>query len=93
MQLTGVRVPDNVIRSSNTTKALLNHLIAPPKPKKLVEELAQKEDLTALPNVSIWSRRITSIDKEEKIGRWKVIEEELKARNLPVKNIRHARIV
>jgi hypothetical protein len=93
MQLTGVRIPDNVIKSSNTAKALLNHLITPPKPKKLVEELNQKHDLVSLPNVTIWSRKITSIDKEQRIGRWKVIEEELKSRNLPVKNIRHSRIV
>ncbi|KAM3074383.1 hypothetical protein ACMFMG_002811 [Clarireedia jacksonii] len=93
IQLTGIRVPDNVIKSSNTAKALLNHLITPPKPKKLVEELTAKADLVSLPNVSIWGRRITSIDKEQKIGRWKVIEEELKARNLPVKNTRFAPVV
>ncbi|PQE12552.1 Ribosomal L50 mitochondria protein [Rutstroemia sp. NJR-2017a BBW] len=93
MQLTGVRIPDNVIKSSNTARALLTHIITPPKPKKLVEELNQKNDLVSLPNVTVWSRKITSIDKEQRIGRWKVIEEELKSRNLPVKNIRHSRIV
>ena len=84
MQLTGIRIPDPVIRSSNTAQALLRHLITPPKPTKLAEALKQKPDLVDLPNVSIFGRRQTPVDKERKLGRWKVIEEELKKRGLPV---------
>lgn len=35
-------------------------------------------------NVLVLSRRETPVDKEKEIGRWKVIERELKARGLPV---------
>jgi hypothetical protein len=43
-----------------------------------------KEHLLELPNVKIYDRRITPIDKEISVGRWKLIEEELKSRGLPV---------
>ncbi|KIN02020.1 hypothetical protein OIDMADRAFT_103267 [Oidiodendron maius Zn] len=86
MQLTGIRIPDPVIRSSNTAEALLRHLITPPKPTKLAEALKQRPDLVELPNVSIFGRRQTPVDKERKLGRWKVIEEELKKRGLPYHN-------
>ncbi|EXJ90259.1 hypothetical protein A1O1_03358 [Capronia coronata CBS 617.96] len=36
------------------------------------------------PNVMVLSRRETPVDKEKEVGRWKVIERELKARGLPV---------
>ena len=65
-------------------QALLTHLITPPKPRKLVDALKQKEDLLALPNVSVFERRVTPIDKEKSVGRWKIIEQELKSRDLPV---------
>jgi len=37
-----------------------------------------------LPNVEIRERRYTPIDREKEIGRWKVIEQELEKRGLPV---------
>lgn len=84
MQLTGVRIPDSTIESVRTVNSLLNRLTTPPKPVKLVEALAQKEHLTSLPNVNIFGRRITPIDKEVSVGRWKLIEKELSRRGLPV---------
>jgi len=36
------------------------------------------------PNVMVLSRRETPVDKEKEIGRWKVIERELRAKGLPV---------
>lgn len=84
MQLTGIRIPDPVIKSSNTAQALLKHLVAPPKPTKVIEALTQKGDLAELPNVSIYGRRRTPVHRERSVGRWKVIEEELKERGLPV---------
>jgi hypothetical protein len=56
----------------------------PPKPKKLVDEIERREDLLKLPNVKVFNRRITPIDKEIWQGRWKVIEDELVERGLPV---------
>jgi Ribosomal subunit 39S len=84
MQLTGVRIPDAAIMPAKTVKALLAHLVKPPKPRTLVEALQQKEELITLPNVSIYAKRVTPIDKHKSVGRWKVIEQELKERGLPV---------
>ncbi len=84
MQLTGIRISDSTIQPSRTVQALLKHLIKPPKPKKLADALREKEELLSLPNVTIYEKRVTPIDKEKQVGRWKLIEEELKERNLPV---------
>lgn len=82
MQLTGIRIPDAAIKSSNTAKTLLNILVTPPKPRKLVEALAQKTDLLQLENVTIYTARRSFYDKENDIGRLKVIKKELQARGL-----------
>ncbi len=83
-QLTGHRIPDAKLALANTAQALLSIVVQPPKPKKLVEELAQKEELISLPNIKLYGRRVTPIDKHIAEGRWKVIEEELKKRELPI---------
>jgi hypothetical protein len=36
------------------------------------------------PNVMVFSRRETTVDREMEVGRWKVIARELEARGLPV---------
>lgn len=84
MQLTGIRVPDSAIMPARNAQALLKQLIVPTKPRKLVEALEQKEDLINLPNVSVYAKRVTPIDKERSVGRWKIIEKELQERGLPV---------
>ncbi len=84
MQLTGARVPDPTIQHISTVKMLLNHLNTPPKPKKLAEVLSADTRLTSLPNVKMFDRRFTPIDREKEVGRWKVIEKELERRGLPV---------
>lgn len=84
MQLTGIRIPDPEIRASNTAQALLRNLITPPKPTKVVEALNQSPELAELPNISIYGKRRTPVDKERSVGRWKVIEKELRERGLPV---------
>lgn len=43
-----------------------------------------KGTLTELPNVKVYPRRVTPIDKEKMVGRWKVIVRELEKRDLPV---------
>lgn len=63
-------------------KALLNILVAPPKPRKLAEALSQQDRLLQLGNVSIYPARRSFYDREKSIGRLKVIEEELKTRGL-----------
>ena len=55
-----------------------------PKPKKLAEVLEEQSGLSELPNVKLHSKKIGAIDREVVVGRWKVIEEELKKRDLPV---------
>ncbi|KAI5309248.1 hypothetical protein KEM55_003683 [Ascosphaera atra] len=58
-----------------------------PKPKKTADVLLADEELVSLPNVKILPKRYTPIDKEVEVGRWKIIEEELIARDLPVTGI------
>jgi len=84
LQLTGVRVPDPAIKSTKTAQSVLSHLVTPPKPRKLIEALEQKEELITLPNVSVYAKRVTPIDREIAVGRWKIIEKELEARDLPI---------
>lgn len=69
---------------AHTVGDLLRVLVRPPKAKKLAEELAIDGALAALPNVSVYGRRVTPIDKHKAVGRWKVIVQELEKRNLPV---------
>jgi len=55
-----------------------------PQPKKLAQQLIEKQTPMDLPNVKISSRRVTPIDKEKALGRWKIIEQALQDRGLPV---------
>lgn len=81
--MTGKRIPDPDIESIRDPRALFVHLVKKPKPKKLAENLFANE-VADLPNVQILDRRYSYIHKEKELGRWKVIERELKARGLPV---------
>lgn len=65
---------------------LLSHLlrVSKPEPTKLAKSLKQNKQLKSLPNVKIMDRRFTPIDKEKETGRWKIIEDELTRRGLPV---------
>ena len=84
LQLTGIRISDASIQPSKTVQALLRNFAKPPPPKTLFEALQEKDELLELPNVQVSGRRITPIDKEKQVGRWKLIEEQLRARDLPV---------
>lgn len=68
----------------STVRQLINHLAQPPKPKKLIEEIEASGILKDLPNVQVFPRRVTPVDKEKMVGRWKIIERELQKRGLPV---------
>jgi hypothetical protein len=80
--LTGHRVRDSVISNATTMEGLHAGLKIKPEPKRLW----QSEQLKTLnlPNVTVHHGRQTPIDKHKQVGRWKVIEEELINRGLPV---------
>ena len=63
---------------------MLTLAVKKPRPPRLVESLVRSSDLPYLANVSLHSRKIGPIDKEIAVGRWKIIEEELAKRGLPV---------
>ncbi|EFW16951.1 hypothetical protein D8B26_003757 [Coccidioides posadasii str. Silveira] len=85
-QLTGHRIPDPELLSITKVSRLLALFTAAskPKPAKLADILIAEGKFAALPNVKIFDRRQTPIDHEKEVGRWKIIEEELTKRGLPV---------
>lgn len=54
-------------------------------------QLAKLRSVEA-PNVTVHARRQTPVDREISVGRWKVIEEELVRRGLPVTGKRGAEV-
>lgn len=62
---------------------MLAKLLKPPKKEKLIETLEANTQFNTLHNVSLSGTRITKLEKEIKIGRQKLIEEELEKRGLP----------
>lgn len=83
-RLTGHIIPDAKMISVSTVGALLTQISTPPKAKKLFEVVQQKGAFQELPNVRVFPRRVTPIDKEKMVGRWKLIKQELEDRGLPV---------
>ncbi|KAG6002281.1 hypothetical protein E4U21_003272 [Claviceps maximensis] len=83
-QLTGVLIPDAKLGAARTVKHLLTLVAKKPSPKKLAEVLERRSDIQQLANIKVHSRKIGPIEKETSVGRWKVIEEELTKRGLPV---------
>ena len=84
--MTGFRIPDPVLARARTLRSIYIYQLEAikPRPKNLAEMLATKSELASLPNVKIMGRRETPVDKEKAVGRWKVIEAELRSRGLPV---------
>ncbi|RFU80588.1 ribosomal l50, mitochondria [Trichoderma arundinaceum] len=83
-QLTGVLIPDAKLAAANNAKHILTLAARDPKPLKLAQLLEKRSAFNDLANVAVHDRKIGPIDKEVAVGRWKVIEEELKKRDLPV---------
>ncbi|KAK3903982.1 hypothetical protein C8A05DRAFT_42898 [Staphylotrichum tortipilum] len=83
-QLTGHRIPDGKLAAIATIDSFVKNIVEPPKPKKLFELVETKEMFKDQSNVKIYPRRVTPIDKEQMVGRWKVIVKELKKRDLPL---------
>ncbi|KAK2022329.1 hypothetical protein LX32DRAFT_630096 [Colletotrichum zoysiae] len=88
-QLTGHHVHDAKLAQVNTVADLIGVIAKPPKPTKLADEVRERGELLELPNVRVHDRRVTPIDKETAVGRWKVITEELEKRGLPVTGHEH----
>ncbi|KAM0357910.1 hypothetical protein ACHAPZ_002524 [Fusarium culmorum] len=84
-QLTGHFIPDVKLAAAKTPRELIIvALTINKRGKKLAEVLEEQKALAALPNVTVHNRRVTPIDREVAVGRWKVIEEELRKRDLPL---------
>ncbi|KZZ99417.1 Ribosomal protein L50, mitochondria [Moelleriella libera RCEF 2490] len=83
-QITGNLVPDAKLGAAVTVKHLLTLASKQPPPKKLAELLGRRSDVHQLANVKVHSRKVGPVEKETAVGRWKVIEEELTKRGLPV---------
>lgn len=83
-QLTGILIPDAKLAAANTAKHILTLAARDPRPLKLAQMLEKRSAFNDLTNVTVHDRKIGPIDKEVAVGRWKVIEEELKRRDLPV---------
>ncbi|KAK3653658.1 hypothetical protein LTR56_004513 [Elasticomyces elasticus] len=84
LQLTGKRLPDPAVSLSTTLAELYNHLHLKDQPKKLAQTPQMQRIKLTAPNVKVFTNRQTPIHKEKEIGRWKIIEEELVRRDLPV---------
>ena len=82
--MTGHILSDGKLTSIQTVANFMDALVTPPKPKKLAEQIEQSSILPELPNVKVYPRRVTPVDQEKMVGRWKVIQKELKKRELPV---------
>ncbi|KAI1775980.1 ribosomal subunit 39S-domain-containing protein [Hypoxylon cercidicola] len=84
-QLTGQLVLDHQLSSITDVRSLLRVVQKPPKPKTVTQEIQERrQDLVQLPNVFVATKRITRGDREKAVGRFKLIEEELKKRDLPL---------
>jgi hypothetical protein len=90
--LTGQLIPDHKLTEVKSVHSLLRILQKPPKPRTLTEDIKENgKDLVELPNVAVFSKRLTRGDKNKALGRAKLIEEELRKRNLPIEGHGYAR--
>ncbi|KAH6617727.1 armadillo-type protein [Chaetomium sp. MPI-SDFR-AT-0129] len=83
-QLTGHRLGDGKLLAVPTLDNLIKQLVAPARRPLLTQLLEKNESFKGLPNVRVFPRRVTPIDKEQMVGRWKIIVKELKQRELPI---------
>lgn len=72
------------MNSASTLRDIRRQLLVKHEPKKLAQKLREEEEIQELGNVKVHARRVTPIDKEKAVGRWKVIEQQLIDRGLPV---------
>jgi hypothetical protein len=86
-----MRLPDPMLsKLSQNPTATFRHLVEDileahqKAPKNTQQALVAARDLMSQGNVKIARRRVTPVDKEKGIGRWKRITSELGSRGLPV---------
>ena len=79
-----MRLSDPLISSATSLNDLYQAYKIKPAPKKLAQSPELQSLSSALPNITVHRSRVTPIKKEQQVGRWKVIEEELTRRGLPV---------
>ncbi|KAK4620000.1 hypothetical protein CLAFUW4_11266 [Fulvia fulva] len=84
MQLTGKRIPDPDVSSATSLEDLYNAFKIKEKIKKLAQTPQLQQVSQQAPNVQVHASRRTPVHKEKEIGRWKMIEDELVLRDLPV---------
>ena len=61
---------------------LLQELVKSPRPSKLFDQMSLEGLLGDLPNVHVSETKQTHMDRDTKLGRWKVIEAELQDERL-----------
>lgn len=83
-QLSGQQIHDAKLLSIQTAGGLLATVVKPEPARKVYEAVQQRGELDKLPNVSVYAKRRTPVDVAKDLGRWKVVEEELQKRGLPV---------
>ncbi|KAE8308390.1 ribosomal subunit 39S-domain-containing protein [Aspergillus transmontanensis] len=83
-QLSGHYLPDPVVHSVATVGQVVEYVqsVLNPKPKKLADHLANSQGLQNLPNVKVFAKKQRPMDRDEELGRKKVIEAELRSRGL-----------
>lgn len=80
---------DSVISPAASFSDIYNALKIKPQPEKLWATEQLKVANVSLPNVTVHTGRQTPIHKHKQVGRWKVIEDELINRGLPVTGSRY----
>lgn len=85
-QLTGQRISDFQLGSITDVKSILATVQKAPKARTLAEEIEiRRPELFRVPNITFAAKRVTRGDKDKSLGRFKVIEEEFRKRDLPLK--------
>lgn len=88
-QLTGHRLPDPVMTSATSMSDLYLAFKIKPQPKKLADERRMHKLNLDVPNITVHPVRQTPIHKDREVGRWKVIEQELINKGLPITGSRY----
>ncbi|PHH66490.1 hypothetical protein CDD81_6965 [Ophiocordyceps australis] len=83
-QLTGNLIPDAKAGAARTVKHLMTLVAKKAAPEKLADELKRRGDLKQLANVKVHKTKLGLIEKEVALGRWKIIRQELRKRDLPI---------
>jgi hypothetical protein len=79
-----MQISDIVMHRATTLKDFQQAILTKPKPKKLSFALLANDELMANRNIQVRGGRQTPVHKDRAVGRWKLIEEELVNRGLPV---------